>query len=162
VIPPVAKADLLRQIRAARSEWDALVASIPRGRLTEPGLPGGWSVKDVLAHIAWGQRENVGVVRARALVGSELWRLGEDERNAVVYAQNRDRLLDDVLAESERIHAEYLAALASLSEDELNDPAGLPSMPPGWRPWRILYDPGHYAHHAADVRAWLMGSSTPA
>jgi hypothetical protein len=109
----------------------------------------------VLAHIAWGEREGVGLVRARALVGSDLWRLSQDERNAAVHAQNRDRPLDDVLAESATVADEYVAALESLSEDELNDPAHFAGMPPTWRPWRTLYDPHHYAHHAADLRAWL-------
>jgi hypothetical protein len=109
----------------------------------------------VLAHIAWGEREAIGLVRARALVGSDLWRLSEDERNAAVHAQNRARPLDDVLAESATVVDEYVAALESLSEDELNDPAHFTGMPPTWRPWRTLYDPHHYAHHAADLRAWL-------
>jgi uncharacterized protein (TIGR03083 family) len=151
---PTTSSELLRSVRAGRAEWDAALDGLPRSALTEPGLPGGWSVKDVLAHIAWGQREAVGVVRGRALVGSELWRVSDDERNAVVHAQNRDRALDDVLADSETTYGEYVAALASLTDDELNDPARFAGMPSDWRPWRTLYDPHHYAHHAADVRAW--------
>jgi hypothetical protein len=130
------------------------VAGLARSALVEPGLPGGWSVKDVLAHVAWGQREAVGVVRARALVGSELWRLSDDERNAVVYREHRDRPLDDVLAEAEAVYADFVAAISSLTDDELNDPDRFQGMPADWRPWRTLHDPDHYAHHAADVRAW--------
>jgi hypothetical protein len=153
----VTKSSLLAEIRAARADWDGLVASIPRGRLTQPGLPGGWSVKDVLAHISWGKREGVGLIRARALVGSDLWRLNDDERNAVVYQENKDRPLDEVLAESKQVQDDFIAALASLTDEELNDPAHFKGMPPTWRPWRTVYDPHHYAHHAADVRAWLAG-----
>ena len=109
----------------------------------------------MIAHITWGKREGIGLIRARALVGSDLWRLSEDDRNAAVYAQNKDRPLDDVLAESHQVHTDYLAALESLSEEELNDPAHFKGMPPTWRPWRTLYDPHHYPHHAADIRAWL-------
>jgi hypothetical protein len=151
----VSKPELLAEIRDAMADWDTLIASIPRHRLTEPGLPGGWSVKDVIAHIAWGKREGVGLIRARALVGSELWRLSEDERNAAVYAQNRNRSLDEIEADYEQAAADFVAALDSLSVEELNDPTHFQGMPPAWRPWRTVYDPHHYPHHAADIRAWL-------
>ena len=156
--PTTTKAELLAGIRAAMADWDALIASIPRERMAEPGLPGGWSVKDVIAHVTWGKREGVGLIRARALVGSDLWRLSEDDRNAAVYEQNKDRPLDDVLAESKQVAADYLAALGSLTDDELNDPGHFAGMPATWRPWRTVYDPHHYAHHAADIRAWLAAS----
>jgi hypothetical protein len=152
---PTTKRELLASIRDGHARWSAVLAEVPRARMTEPGLPGGWSVKDVLAHIAWGQREAVGLVRARALVGSELWRLSDDERNAIVVAQNRGRPLDEVLEESARVFRDYLAAVEGLSEEELNDPRHFAGMPGDWRPWRTVHDPEHYAHHTADLRAWL-------
>jgi uncharacterized protein (TIGR03083 family) len=155
VEPAVASADLLATVRDARARWDALLARVPRERMTEPGLPGGWSVKDVVAHVAWGEREAAGVVEARALVGSELWKLDQDARNAAVHAEQRDRPLDEVLADARQVFATYLAALESLSEDELNDARHFRDMPADWRPWRVLYDPHHYDAHAADIAAWL-------
>jgi hypothetical protein len=41
-----------------------------------------------------------------------------------------------------------------MSEEELNEPArirGLAERIPGWRPWRVLYDPGHYAEHGRAI-----------
>jgi DinB superfamily len=151
----ITKAELLAMIRAARARWEALLAEIPPEWLTELGVTGEWSVKDVIAHISWGERENIGVVRAHAVVGSELWQLAEDERNAAVFAQNRSRSLEDVLSESEQVFQEYLAGVESLSEEELNDPSGFPGIPSGWRPWRILYDPTHYEEHGRAIQTWL-------
>jgi hypothetical protein len=102
------------------------------------------------------ERENFGVAQARAVVGSELWRLPEDERNAVVVEQNRRRELRDVLADSRGTFRLYFEAVATLSEEDLNDPSRFAQMPDGWRPWRILYDPGHYQGHADSIRAWLV------
>jgi hypothetical protein len=119
-------------------------------------VAGGWSVKDIIAHIAWGERESLGVAQARAVVGSELWQLSEDERNAVVVEQNRRRELRDVLADSRGIFRLYFEAVAALSEEDLNDASRFAQMPDGWRPWRILYDPGHYQAHADSIRAWLV------
>ena len=51
---------------------------------------------------------------------------------------------------------------AALTEEDLNDPSRFAQMPDGWRPWRILYDPGHYQGHADSIRAWLVRrESTP-
>lgn len=45
---------ILAEAAAARDALLALVASLPPGRLTEPGVVGDWSVKDVVAHLsAW-------------------------------------------------------------------------------------------------------------
>ena len=53
----------LDELRAARAEWEAALAEIPSERMTEPGLAGGWSVKDLIAHVAWSEREMIGVIR---------------------------------------------------------------------------------------------------
>jgi Mycothiol maleylpyruvate isomerase N-terminal domain len=142
-------------VHAERANWETVLARVPRERLIEPGLPGGWSVKDVLAHMSWAMHEGIGVMRAKRLVGSDLWKLDDDGRNAIVVEQSRARPLEEILADYESATGDYMRELAALSDDELNDPALWPEMPPDWRPWRILYDPEHYAHHARDVREWL-------
>jgi hypothetical protein len=45
------RARLLVELRAARSEWDTLMAVVGEERMTEPGAAGDWSVKDVIAHL---------------------------------------------------------------------------------------------------------------
>jgi uncharacterized protein (TIGR03083 family) len=159
----VAKDALIAEIRAARARFDEIVARVPRERLTEPILPGGWSVKDVLAHVAWGEREGIGVVRARALVGSELWELSEDERNAAVVNASRDRGLEQVLREYRDAFSEYIAAITTLTNEDLNEPGrfeGLAARIPGWPPWRVVYDPGHYLEHGRTIsQAFGFGPS---
>jgi hypothetical protein len=156
----ITKAELLTMIRSARAKSETLLAEIPLALLTEPGVIGEWSIKDIIAHISWGERENIGVVRAPAMVGSELWQLSEDGRNAAVFEQNRSRSLEEIVSESSQVFEEFLAAVESLSEEELNDPSGFPGMPVGWRPWRILYDPTHYEEHGQSIEAWLARRRT--
>jgi hypothetical protein len=153
--------ELMARVRAARAEWESVLKRVPPERLTEPGLPGGWAVKDVLAHMAWGMRENAEMMRARRLVGSDLWKLDDDARNAIVVEESRSRALDDVLGDYETTSREYMSELERLSDEQLNEPALWPGMPPDWRPWRILYDPDHYGHHARDVRDWLERPRRP-
>jgi uncharacterized damage-inducible protein DinB len=125
--------------------------------LSAPGATGTWSVKDVIAHITWFEREMVGVIQARALVGSELWNLPPDARNAAIFVQNRDRSLADVLAEAERVYAELLAAIETLTDEELADPARFAGMPTDWQPWRVIAGNSfeHYRDHALALQAWL-------
>lgn len=152
------KGALLARIEADRARFDRTVARVPPERLADPILPGDWSVKDVLAHVAWGEREAIGVIQKRALVGSDLWDLPEDDRNAAVVEKSRSRQLDDILREYRTTFDEYVAAIGQLSDAELNDPErirGLDDGIPGWRPWRVLYDPGHYGEHGRTIAAAL-------
>jgi hypothetical protein len=154
----VTKAALLERIREDRAAWEAVVAGVPQERLTTPELPGGWSLKDTMAHITWAEREGIGMMRARRLVGSDLWKLDQDARNEAIYQENRHRELEDVLDDHARTFDSFISAIEELSDEELNDPAAFPPLAttfPGWLPWRILYDPDHYAHHAGNVRAHL-------
>ena len=150
--------DLLAQIRADRARFDEIVDAVPPELLTEPILPGGWTVKDVLGHIAWGDREGIGMMRARALVGSPLWDRPQDERNEEVVRENRSRPLDEVMADYRAAFDEWMSAMEELTEEELNDPgrfSGLAERIPGWLPWRVLYDPDHYRDHGDAIREAL-------
>jgi uncharacterized damage-inducible protein DinB len=159
------RSDFLDKVTAARRRWDDAVARVPADRLTEPGLADGWSVKDLIAHVAWSEREMIGVIHARALVGSPLWNLSEDERNAIVFAENRDRPLADVLAEERTLWDELRPGLESLTDEDLSDPSrfrNLPEAAPGVLPWQIFAGStfAHHDHHAGDIRAWLDGEGS--
>jgi len=49
---PANRDELLQRIREEREALERAVARVPAEKMTEPLLEGGWSVKDVLAHIA--------------------------------------------------------------------------------------------------------------
>jgi uncharacterized protein (TIGR03083 family) len=151
----VNKHDFLQQLRAVRAEWDHLLAEIPEARLAAPGAAGTWSAKDVIAHVTWGEREMLGLIRQRALAGSDLWQFSTAERNAAIYAQNRDRPLREVLAEARAVYPELLAAFESLDDADFTDPARYAGMPPDWQPWDIFAQNTftHYRDHLPDLRA---------
>jgi hypothetical protein len=138
-------------------DWQAALAQVNETQMTQPGIEGHWSVKDVIAHITWYEREMVGVMQTRALVGSDLWGLPTHERNAAIYEQNKDRPLPEVLAESQQIHQQMMSLLATLTDDELNDPGRFRDMPPDWIPWQLIAQNSneHYADHTAVLQSWL-------
>jgi hypothetical protein len=51
------RAQLLKRVDRA---WQALLASyagLSEAEMTEPGVTGGWSVKDIVAHVTWWEEE---------------------------------------------------------------------------------------------------------
>jgi len=106
----------------------------------------------------WGEREMIGVCKQHALVGSDLWNLPEDERNAVIVAEQRDRPLDEVLHEEEQVYAQLLEAIQALSDEDFNDSHHFRYMPEEWTPWQIIAGCSfrHYRDHMPSIRAWLQ------
>ena len=151
------KAPFIETLHTGRTEWEALLAEVGEVRMLQPGAAGEWSVKDVIAHVMWSEREMVGVMQAHALVGSDLWDLPEDERNAVVFAEQRDQPLHDVLSEEQQVYAQFLEAVQALSDEDFTDPHRFREMPEQWLPWQILAGCSfaHYRQHTPSIRAWL-------
>ena len=149
------KAQVLALLDGERVRLDAALDRIPHERMLAPGVAGDWSAKDVVAHITWAEREMIGVLRARALVGSEHWRLSQDERNAAVYAENRDRSLDETLTDARDVFTTLRAEMARLSDAEWNDPTLIAGVPGGLAPWQLLAGNTwrHYEEHLPALQA---------
>ena len=148
-------AQVLSLIDEGHARLDAALGRISRERMVAPGVDGEWSAKDIMAHLAWSEREMVGVLRQRAMVGSALWGLSQDERNAAVYAENRDRSLDDVLDEAQRVFVALRAEIARLSDAEMADPTLIADMPGVLTPWQLLAGNTwrHYEEHLPALQA---------
>ena len=147
----------LQRLRSGRAQWEATLDDVGMERMEVPGVAGAWTLKDVIAHISWHELEMIDVLQARALRGSDLWQLEREERNAAIYEANRDRPLDEVLAEAAQAYRDLEALVEMLDDDDLNDPARFANMPDEWEPWRVIASNcyGHYQQHIPDIRAWL-------
>jgi hypothetical protein len=79
---------------------------------------------------------------------------GDDEINDWIYAQNRDRPLDDVLSDADRSFDRLAAAIDELPDDDLLAPGRFP-----WLDDMALADAISFGHlheeHEPDIRAWL-------
>src|SRR5678815_4162431 len=49
---PKTKSELLSAMEAGRREWDTVLSQIDEQHLSEPGVEGVWSVKQIVAHVA--------------------------------------------------------------------------------------------------------------
>jgi uncharacterized damage-inducible protein DinB len=150
---PARREDFLRKVRDGRTQWDARMAQFDDRQMLQVAGSGSWSLKDILAHLTWHEREMVGLLRGRALAGSELWNLPLEQRNAAIYAQIRDQSLEQARAEAREVWEQLDRQLNTLTEDDLNDPARFAGMPAEWAPWQILADNTylHYRDHLADI-----------
>ncbi|MGH2486082.1 MAG: DinB family protein [Ktedonobacterales bacterium] len=154
------KAQLLDDLRAEQTQWEGLLGEIGEEHMTQPEVAGGWSIKDIVAHITAWRRRTVG--RFQAALRHEPtptppWPPAlttDDEINAWFYAADRDRPLADVLAESRAGFDQLASALGAFPEAELRDPARFAWLEGDPLSGAMLF--GHFhEEHEADMRAWL-------
>src|SRR5919198_2082867 len=128
------KAQLLNDLHAENEGWEALLAEIGEARMTEPGVAGHWSMKDVVAHLTgWRQRT---VARLQAAARGEPeppspWPAHlhtDDEINDWIYEVNHDRSLAEVLSDSWQTFQALVEAIQALPEDDVIDPDRFPWM----------------------------------
>src|SRR6516225_9175061 len=101
---PISKKQLLAELQSEQAAWLALLDEIGEEHMTKPEVAGGWSIKDIVAHLTGWRRRSVR--RFQALLNHEPdfsppWppELREDDEiNAWIYESNRDRPLADVLS----------------------------------------------------------------
>ena len=148
--------EFLAKQNVARAEWQATLTQVPKERMLEV-VENGWTVKDIIAHVTWHEREMTGMIKQRALVGSDLWDSPLEERNQAIWEQNRKRSLDDVLNEAKRVYPAFIRALETLTDAELNDARHFREMPADWKPWEVIASNAfeHYPEHVTMLRKWL-------
>jgi uncharacterized damage-inducible protein DinB len=145
----VSKAQVLELIRFWHAKWEQALESIPHERMEAPAA-GGWSVKDFLAHLTWYEREMVYTLKERKFSTSAWWDLPRDERNQLIYEQQRKQPLEQVLEEHNLFHTALIEEIEQLEDDDLNDPARISGMPPGSKLWEVLERNTwfHYLQHS--------------
>ncbi len=149
-----------QQVRAGRAPLDALLAPLTEGQITTAHPPDGWSIKDVMAHIAFW--EDYACQRlSEATRGEKPQLLGDiDEAelnriNQEALEAGRAQTMDAVRAAFDRAHRDLLAAVDAVPDDEADPWWGL--WPSPVMPRRVIvyntFD--HYAEHLADIQRWL-------
>jgi hypothetical protein len=143
-------AEILEQIRTSRQQFEDALARVELARMTEPGVNGEWSVKDVLVHIAWWEQH---LLRRLRTGQDDLYVEGVDGRettdraNAEVYAANHERPLADARAEYDASYQETLATIEAMPVDELANDEVYQAI--GADTFH------HYPEHTAMLNRWL-------
>lgn len=147
------KNTFIGQMLDVRQQLEEQLGRFLRQEMEIPCLDGGWSIKDLMAHIAWSEREMIPLFRDHVLGGSPLWLLPTDERNRVVFEENKNRFLEEVLADEAELYSALYVIISTLEDEDFNDPARYKNMPEDWMPWQILdgSTTKHYEEHSADL-----------
>jgi hypothetical protein len=66
----------------------------------------------------------------RRIRHSDLWNLPQQERNARPVEGKRDVPLEEILADSQQVYAQFFEAAQTLSDEDLNDAGHFRDMPP--------------------------------
>jgi hypothetical protein len=160
---PISKKQLLAEMQSEQVAWLALLDEIGEENMTQPEVAGGWSIKDIVAHITGWRRRTV--LRFRAALDPTVdmtpyWpaELDEDDEvdqiNAWIYKANRDRPLADVLNDSREVFQQLVAEVSALSDEQLNDPQRFPWLEGERLTGAFIF--GHFhEEHEPDMRAWL-------
>ena len=157
----ISKARLLAELNNEKAYWQALLDDIGEANMTQPEVAGGWSIKDIVAHLTGWRRRTVR--RFQATLNherdftppwpSELQK--DDEINAWIYESNRDRPLADVLSDSREVFQQLVDAIDAFSDDELHDLQHIEWLEGEPLSGKIVFSHFH-EEHEPDMRAWLV------
>src|SRR5512135_2863328 len=160
------KVELLEALTFTRARWDAVLAQVDKERMTVPAINSGWSIKDTIGHVTYYEHWLLdwleAAARGQVVVATLRDLLRVDERNAIIFRENRDRSLHSILEESRQVHDRLVLMVQLLSESDLLDPHRferyvLPFWETGHPLWKCIADNSyeHYEEHRHSIQAWL-------
>ncbi len=167
---PTNKAQLLQGIGNAHDHLERTLALLRSEQTTEPLLDGGWSVKDLMAHLtAWEQltlqrlavrhdAEKLAEIYSRFGEGDE----GLNRLNNELYEESKDTPLPDVRRDFNLSYNKFMQAVGDLSEEDLFQ-EGRSLIWDGAPLWRIIAANSytHYREHAGQVQAIVDKDNQP-
>ncbi len=153
------KKDLIQGLEKGRAEFLATIDGLSDGQMTEPGVAGEWSIKDILAHVSRWEAELIGLLfqtqQGRQPITAQFSALPVDELNARWYKDSRDRPLERVLSDFHAVRQQTIKRVQSFSYKDLTDPRHYPWL--GGKPlaeWITSDSVEHEAEHAVRIREW--------
>jgi hypothetical protein len=148
------------RVRADREFWRGLVAEVGRERMNLPGPMGEWSFKDLAAHLAAWRNARIPMIEAIArgeAVPPPPWPADmddDDDINSWLQQRDRDKPLDDVLADYDQSFERLVTAIEALPENVARDPTALPWMG-GEAAVDVDFTEHLHSEHLPSIRAWL-------
>ncbi len=158
--PEVTVSEMLRRVATGRAELDSLLSELPEGVTAN-----GWTRAEHMAHLAAWEHSALALLRGEprhahlGISGEQFEAMSMDDQNAHIVELFKARPLPEIRDYYERIHAELVDHIASMSDADLQRPYSYfqPDDPPYnanpvW-PWIVGNTYEHYAEHIEIMRA---------
>ncbi len=145
------KQKLLKQLAGAWAAFQESIGGLSESSLTEPGVTGDWSVKDIIAHVTTWEEEALKHLPS-ILEGKRPPRYkdmygGIDAFNARISEQKRKLSLAEVLRQSDETHRRLVAYVGAAPEEEFTSETRFRR--------RLRLDTySHYPIHSKAIREW--------
>jgi DinB superfamily len=147
---------LLKQLDRAWTVFKESYAGLSDSQLTDAGVTGKWSVKDIIAHVTWWEEETLKhlplIVEGGRPPRYSVKYGGIDAFNALMTEQKRNLSLSDVLRQQDETHHRLIVYLQSLPEEYFVTETRVRR--------RLRLDTyNHYPKHAKAIKAWRERSA---
>ncbi len=164
---PIDKAKLLDQMSTSYAALEEILAPLDKTQYSTEGVIPGWSIKDILAHIAaWHHRLlawlHAAVRHEEPTISGPDSVEEMDALNAQFYQENKSRPLDEVLVDFRITHQQIMDIVQPMPEDDLMSPHRF-AWSQGKPLWHLIAGDTfeHYEEHLAQIQEWLT-STNPA
>src|SRR5215217_527583 len=134
---------LLERIEEAWRELFAALDDIPEDQMSDPGVIGEWSLKDLFGHLAFWDEHAMAEIE-RALAGLPREDNAWQEMNEADHAARRDHTLPEQRSAMHQAHAALVERLESV--------AGIEATPIDEAIRVDTYE--HYLDHIKDIQSW--------
>ena len=147
---------LLKHLDKAWAAIKESYAGLSDSQLTEPGVTGHWSVKDILAHVTTWEEEALQylplIIKGGRPPRYSLKYGGINGFNAQMTAQKRGLSLSDVLRQLDETHRRLIDYVQSVPEEQFTRETR-------FRRRLCLDTYSHYPKHAKAIREWRERSA---
>ncbi len=148
------KTEVLQRMTDTRDRLWRAIEGLTAEQMVQPGVNGEWSVKDILAHMAFWEERCLN--RLRLVVAGRLDQIqyiNPDEVDGINYRawqERREWTLDRVVTRLKAVREELVAALAVLTDEQLT---ASPTQIPVWQ--MIAVDTfEHDEEHISQILRW--------
>ncbi len=156
------KTSILKEMSTSYAALEEILTSLDKTQYFTEGVIPGWSIKDILAHIASWQHRLLRWLNAAArneepdISGPN--NVEEmDALNAQFYQENKHLPLDEVLIDFRITHQQILSIAQAIPEEDLLNPNRF-SWTQGKPLWKSIagdtYE--HYQEHIEQIQEWLV------
>ncbi|HWQ04788.1 MAG TPA: DinB family protein [Longilinea sp.] len=142
---------VLEKIDTSWNEFVMAYADLSDTQLTQPGVTGDWSVKDLIAHVSWWEEESLKhlplILKGLPTPRYSVLYGGIDAFNAQMTELKRNTSLSEVLKEAAATHQKLIEYLSSIPDEQFTSETRFRR--------RLGYDSfKHYPIHTAAILAW--------